>query len=195
MTALTKIGECYSGLLAGPRSRYHRVVLATPAAIEKLTPLPPYHPATDAIRNPAVKIYLQLNQLGLAVIPYKSWRNTVALGLRLAGSAEETHRFNEGVDRLASLEPGIHRKIALRMMGIEIDTATEELSPKIYASLFAKVEEHFLAPDFKDIAAISIAEIPFDFAESRPNGNLWRLSRAQLEVYPKMSYLKIPKAE
>ena len=195
MPALTKIGECYSGLLASRRSRFHRVVLATPAAVNRLRSLPDQHEVIQSLKDPAIIHFNALTEAGIAVQPYHGWRYNITLGLRLAGSAKEKDIFNRGVDSLADLEPGLHRRIALRMMGVEIDTATEELSPRIFSCLFAKVEEQFQVPDFKDIAAVSIAQIPFDFAESRPDGNHWHLSEAQLVIYPKMSYLKIPKAE
>lgn len=195
MPALTKIGECYSGLLASSRSRFRRVVLATPAAINKLKSLSGFNPGIQNLKDPGAIHFCPLAETGLIVLPYKGWRHNITLGLRLNGSVKETELFNRGIEGLASLEPGLHRRIALRMMGVEIDETTERLSPRLYAALFAKVEEKFHAPDFRNIASIVINSLPFDVAESGPDGTIWHFSLNQLEVFPKMSYLKIPKAE
>ncbi|MBU0672199.1 MAG: hypothetical protein KJ732_04125 [Candidatus Margulisbacteria bacterium] len=191
MTNLVKIGGCYSGLLGGPSSRYRRIAIATPPALDRFHSNMRLQTAVMNIENVVILNSTTIAEAGLAKEDFIGGRGFLSVGLRLIeASSDEKQIYEEAKKLLRSQQRGIHRRIFLRREGIGASSEIDDLSPNLYAALLAELGDRFQDTSFKSVVSLSVEDIPFDVIERTEGGKIIRFSRSLLEKAPFWAHIE-----
>ena len=172
---LVRVVKCYSGLLGPEGSKYRRIAIATPRAIEVFD----QHPAVqNAVISPGradIHFMQALYENGLEIQTYHSIyqeRELIHVGMlitRPANYQEEYAMYSEARKMLSSLEEGIHRRVFFKTKGVETTEELADLPPNLYSALLAKIKTQY-DPEMRNIGHISVADSPLDWIGTLPDG-------------------------
>lgn len=182
MTHVVRIGSCYSGILGGRRSNFRKILLATPRALKRFSQQPEIQRVVASIQEPVQRSSNIFQQNGLVKEDFVNAREEVTVGLRLEDpTSNEESIYAAGKRTLLSMACGIHRRIALKRMGLTADREIDLLPPNQYAAMLADIEQRHSDPTFSSLASVKVADIPFHVIEKSEAGKVLTFSRSMLE--------------
>jgi hypothetical protein len=190
MNALTRIGNCFSGLLIGPHSPYRRIALATPRALRKFERSHPLQQAVEKIGQPGNLLQPSLDQAAIDHEIFVGWKGNLSLGLRLREPASDETVYQRARELMRSMARGEHRLAYLMKNGVEADPQIQDLSPHLYAAMLAKIRDVHGSPDFNNIAFIGITSERLGSITERREGVKLVFSLPLLEEYPDWAHLE-----
>ncbi|MBU0502220.1 MAG: hypothetical protein ABIH69_07665 [bacterium] len=138
LSRLVRIKECYSGILCKPRGDgYHQVFLMTTQA-KKI--LDKNHVLQEKItgRNDYINLSRGIfEEQGLSPQFFIGNHDQTTIGFHLFSADEDFALFATAVEQLHLNNPGIHRRVFFKMMGIDIDPKIDRYSEKTYRRVLA----------------------------------------------------------
>ncbi|MDD5382040.1 MAG: hypothetical protein PHH60_00055 [Candidatus Margulisbacteria bacterium] len=182
MSGLVLVGECYSGLLCLPGSRYRRITLATPQALKKFDNHPKLQQAVNEMTDPKTANPATFYMLGVVPQVFLGGRGQISIGMHLREHLDqEAALYDKARRALCSIAPGVHRLVLFKKNGVEASPDIASLPDDLYSAMLAKLNGEHRDPEFKNVVAVSVTDDPFDCIETREDGNAIKFSRSLLE--------------
>lgn len=161
--------KCVSWVL-NPGHRLKRIALATNGAAEKLkgnfllqsrlkNDPPPTHP--ELLKN-----------AGFSVEGFIGRNRWLTFGIHLFNSIADSGHYQEGIQRLISVEQGIHRRVNFAIMGIKVSPTLDELREDLYWKMLGKIRCDHGEGGLRNIAAIDLTEEPFPTVSRKTEAGL-----------------------